>query len=132
MEERICPDCGADNPSEAERCQVCDRALDPVIATLETYFVPTEDRLETVRRRAEQIKSEVDSASDQRLRQWWAEEEERRRRLAEAQMERDRQEEILLTVAIVFAAVVLVAIIIYALLTSRGSGVGVTTATPLP
>ncbi len=115
---RTCPDCGAINPPEAERCTSCGRLLDLVGFILQSRLQTTRERLEQVRAEAARLKEESEAASQERLRRWWAEEEERRRALAAAQAERDRQERMLLTGALVFAAVVILGILIYLLVTA--------------
>ncbi len=116
---RTCPECGAVNPPEAERCIRCGKVLDLVGFILQSRWqTTTREHLEQVRAEAARLKEESEAASQRRLREWWAMEEERRRALAAAQAERDRQERMLLTGALVFAAVVILGILIYLLVTA--------------
>jgi predicted amidophosphoribosyltransferase len=130
--ERVCPDCGAANPPQAERCHACGRSLDLVGFILQTRLQTPAKRLDQVRQRAAFLKQEAETASQGRMHEWWEQEIERRRELIQAQAEQKRQERMLLTGAIIFAAIVLLALVVYTLVTSGSPGSSTITPTPLP
>jgi len=132
VDERLCPECGAVNAPEDERCRACGRILDLVGFVIQSRLQTPSGRLEQMHQQAAALKEELEAVSRERLERWWEQEEERRRLLAQAQAERERQERKMLAGAIIVAVVVVIVIAIYVLVGLYRPGIPSTGPAPLP